>query len=131
MKSLRILVVEDDLHALRSIDIALKEAGYETRLAENGKVGLEFAAEFQPDIVITDVLMPEKDGYELIMGLRRMQSQAGIIAMSSGGKSGFMRSDIGQILRLFKVTTFLNKPVDPQQLLEAVHREAESLERIA
>ena len=123
MKPLRVLVVDDDRMVLQCVEVTLKPKGHDVQACENGKQAIQIATMFDPELILTDILMPEKDGYELITELRRLRFPARIIAMSSGGKSGFMTSQIADILRVFKVTTFLNKPFRPEQLLAAIDTE--------
>jgi DNA-binding response OmpR family regulator len=83
----RILVIDDN-PAVRSILLgALESAGHEVLLASNGAEGLELQRGHSSDIVITDIIMPEKEGLETIRDLRQLYPNLGIIAMSGGGKS--------------------------------------------
>src|SRR5262245_18257131 len=120
MKPLRILIADDDPNMVEAVARVLRAQGHELSVAENGKTAISRATEFQPDIVITDILMPDRDGYELIMDLRRQHPQVKIIAMSGGAYSGFGTSEIAQTLKVFKVDTFLSKPFTPEELLETI-----------
>ena len=85
----RILIIDDDDDQFRTmLQITLEEAGYEMRTAENGKKGLESLRERAPDLVVTDLVMPEKEGIETIGVLRRDFPDVKIIAVSGGGRVG-------------------------------------------
>ncbi len=66
----RILVVEDELSLSEVLENGLKDLGYEVMTAENGKVGLDIALKQHPDLIITDILMPEMDGMKMLTDLR-------------------------------------------------------------
>jgi two-component system, OmpR family, KDP operon response regulator KdpE len=66
----RILVVDDESQITRVLRTALTGSGYEIRTAEDGHAGLRLAREWQPDLVITDVSMPNMTGIELCGQLR-------------------------------------------------------------
>jgi serine/threonine-protein kinase PpkA len=65
-----ILIVEDDDAIRNNVIRLLKLEGYEIVSAENGRLGLERAREVKPDVVISDVSMPEMDGFELLEAIR-------------------------------------------------------------
>ncbi|MBW2107814.1 MAG: response regulator [Deltaproteobacteria bacterium] len=81
----RILVIDDDKQVLTSLRELFRYEGYEVLEAADGKEGLRLCAEQAVDVVITDILMPEKDGLETIAALRRNHPGVPIIAMSGGG----------------------------------------------
>ncbi len=68
----RILVIDDDVHIRSLIETHLQFDGYDVDTAENGKVGLKLVGLHQYDLVITDVVMPEQDGLEVVMGIKRL-----------------------------------------------------------
>jgi diguanylate cyclase (GGDEF)-like protein len=65
-----VLVVDDDPDKLSLLEVALTMAGYEVRTARDGEEGLASIASFQPDLVVSDVMMPRLDGYELARKIR-------------------------------------------------------------
>ena len=78
---LKILIVDDEPQITRVLRTALSTQGYTIRVAGNGVQGLETAHEWKPDLVITDLAMPEMDGVELCRELRAV-SQVPIIVLS-------------------------------------------------
>ncbi len=114
----RVLVIDDDDQILTSLREVLEREGYEVLDAPDGKVGLQLFREEGADLVITDIIMPEKQGLETIKGLREDNPDVKIVAISGGGaieprvylhyaeEAGAMRT--------------LPKPFEREELLEAV-----------
>ena len=67
MSAKRILIVDDHDQIRLSISEILELQGYEVQTAINGKDAMEKVTGFQPDLIVTDILMPDMDGYELMM----------------------------------------------------------------
>lgn len=85
---IKILVIEDD-NAFRQVLVTmLARAGYEVVQAENGNEALRQCQNLQPDLVLTDIIMPDKEGLETIQELLNLAPNMKIIAMSGGGKFG-------------------------------------------
>lgn len=84
----KILVIEDD-NSFRNVLVQmLARAGYEVRQAGDGNQAVEVCASFDPDLVLTDIIMPDKEGLETIQELLSSHPNLKIIAMSGGGKFG-------------------------------------------
>ena len=114
----RILVVEDDRPFREMLRKILERAGHEVEEADNGNVCIELYRKMASDVVIMDLVMPDKEGIETIMDLRRMNPEVKIIAISGGGR---MRPD-GPLAMAKKLGAgrSLAKPFTPQELLGAV-----------
>lgn len=84
----KILVIEDDDSFRNVLVQMLSKAGYDVRQAGEGNQALEVCAQFNPDLVITDIIMPDKEGLETIQELLELCPSIKIIAMSGGGKFG-------------------------------------------
>jgi len=82
---MRVLVVDDNEDAANSLAALLEVHGYETRVAYNGRDGLEAAREYAPNCVISDAAMPLMDGYALARAVRSDPALAGVkmVAMSA------------------------------------------------
>ena len=116
--SKKILIIDDDAVMRLTIQGTLKKHGYTTLIAENGDEGVKLYKTEQPDIVITDMLMPNKEGLETISEIRAINPQAKIIAMSGGGSTQNMT--FLQLAKKVGANHLLTKPVKPDQLLVAV-----------
>ncbi|MFO7598523.1 MAG: response regulator [Candidatus Desulfacyla sp.] len=81
----RILVIDDEPSVRELLYAMLIDEGYEVVEAADGKAGMRLFRESPVDLVITDLIMPEKEGIETIMDLRRNFPDVKIIAMSGGG----------------------------------------------
>lgn len=117
-----VLVVDDEDQIRQLIRETLEQAGYEVQEASDGKQGLEHYRAKPADLVIMDILMPDQDGLESIMTLRREFPAARVIAITGG-------SDMIGILNFLDVAKMLGarrtlqKPFDMQTLLDAAHSE--------
>src|ERR1044072_8376631 len=83
----RILVADDDDMVRKTIRRMLELAGHEVTEAQDGVQCERIAATAKPDIVITDIVMPEQEGIETIRRLRRAHPELNIMAISGGGLS--------------------------------------------
>ena len=83
--SRKVLIVEDEPELLTVMADCFRRADIEVYTARNGEVGLELFRAIQPDLVITDIVMPAKEGVSLIMDIRKTGSDAPVIAISGGG----------------------------------------------
>ena len=83
---MRILVVDDNDQMREMLRLILEAAGHEVLDAANGKIALHLQKTMPADLVITDIIMPEMEGLDLIMNIRRIPPCVKIIAISGGGK---------------------------------------------
>jgi len=113
-----ILLIDDDADIRSVLRRILQSAGHGTIEAENGKEGVQRMQDAHPDIVITDILMPEKDGIETIEDIRRIRPAPKIIAMSGGGRyQGF---EFLEIAKCLGADALLAKPFRRAALLETI-----------
>jgi CheY-like chemotaxis protein len=83
-----VLVVEDDPKLLELMTGAFQRAGFTTHGAENGRRAIRMLDEVRPDLLVTDIVMPEMEGIATMMGVRARRPGVGIIAISGGGAYG-------------------------------------------
>ena len=114
----RILIVDDEPHILLMLKKMLEPLGYEIDLAANGNEGVELFKKSHADLVITDIIMPEKEGLETIREMRRIKSDLKIIAMSGGGKVS--ADNYLEIARIFGASKIIAKPFTKQEMVTAV-----------
>jgi DNA-binding NtrC family response regulator len=86
MHMARIVVIDDEENIRFFVSEALTSSGYDVACASDGNKGLEIIDKFKPDIVITDILMPNKEGIETIPEIKQRHPEIKIIAMSGGGR---------------------------------------------
>jgi len=113
----RILVIDDDELLRRTIRVVLERAGHEVLEASEGSMGLRLYWEQAPDLVLTDLFMPERDGLEVIRALRNELPQPPIVAMSGGGLGGY---DVLEVAAGLGAVRTLRKPFALQDLLDIV-----------
>jgi DNA-binding response OmpR family regulator len=114
----KILVFDDEPSILLMIKKMLEKAGHEVDIALNGREGMELFEKNKPDLLITDILMPEKEGLETILELRRKYSDLKIIAISGGGRigpDGYLPS-----AKLFGADMVFQKPLIQKEFMQAV-----------
>jgi two-component system, chemotaxis family, chemotaxis protein CheY len=120
MPSSKILVIDDDLAVRSAMVQFLKDLGYDVVTAEDGHRGLRMFRSEKPDLVITDIIMPEKEGIQTITEIRRERPDAKIIAVSGGGRVG--NTDFLKIARSLGADDAVAKPVDPDDFTARVRR---------
>ena len=112
-----ILVVDDEAAVRRCLRAVLEEAGYLVAEAANGREAIEELQRAKPDLVITDLVMPEQEGIETIQALRQAHPSIGIIAISGAGEGRYL-----PMARLLGADATLPKPASPEQVLAEVER---------
>jgi CheY-like chemotaxis protein len=116
----RILVIDDD-HAVRlTIQVILERDGHEVICAADGERGLRAFQSAAPQLIITDIIMPNKEGLETIMEIRARDAAIPIIAMSGGGRVG--NADFLKMALRVGASAILPKPFERQDLSAAVSR---------
>jgi len=113
-----ILVIDDETLVRGTLRRILTKAGHAVVEADDGKRGLiEFAREC-PDLVICDILMPNKEGLETIRELRQTKSAVPILAISGGGRLG--TSDFLRFAKGLGANAALSKPFSADEIVETV-----------
>jgi DNA-binding response OmpR family regulator len=116
----KVLLIDDDAALLSLMAMAFTAAGYTTRTAENGLKGLRMLDAFAPDLVITDIVMPEMEGIGAILQIRRRPCPPKIIAISGAGPGG--RRDYLSWARHLGADEVLAKPFRTSQLVSLANR---------
>jgi CheY-like chemotaxis protein len=112
----KILVVDDNAMMRKMIISLLSENDIQIEEAIDGRDALDLIEKFSYDLVITDILMPRIEGTELIMEIRRMRPDAGIIAIS-GAKPYYL-----YVAKKLGVNAVFTKPLNPAKFHEAVNQ---------
>ncbi|MDH5527211.1 MAG: response regulator [Nitrospirota bacterium] len=114
----RILIIDDEELARYAVRKILTGAGHDVTEAENGSNGLELQRKTPFDLVITDIVMPEKEGIETIMDLKKEFPDTPIVAISGGGRLG--PTDYLNMSSQLGARQTLAKPFSRDDLLSAV-----------
>lgn len=121
----RILAVDDEPNIVRLIQVNLERHGYQVETANNGAQALAKIRENRPDLLVSDVMMPEMDGFELLSSIRRDPSLSDLPVIMLTAKAqdanvmeGYSRG----------ADMYLTKPFNPAELLQFVKRILTSLD---
>jgi DNA-binding response OmpR family regulator len=114
----KILVIDDDALVRNTILRILKASGFEVILAEDGVKGMAAFRKEMPDLIITDIIMPEQEGIQTIVQMRRERPDTKIIAISGGGRIG--NADFLSMARSLGANDIVSKPFTPQKLVSSV-----------
>jgi CheY-like chemotaxis protein len=119
-----ILIIDDELFMLDFVRKILELAQHTVLAATSADAGIEAYRTHRPDLVITDLIMPDKDGLEAIQELRKINPAVRIVAISGGGRSGY--TNALEAAKAFGARATVRKPFTPKALLAAVARVLES-----
>ncbi|KJS28746.1 MAG: hypothetical protein VR64_23205 [Desulfatitalea sp. BRH_c12] len=117
-----VLVIDDESATLTMFRLFLTAYGYNVLLAEDGKSGLALMCEHRPDIVFTDLKMPEMDGFEVLKEIKRIAPSTEVIVITGHGDMDL----VVQALNL-DATDFIDKPIQRSALNAALQRATERL----
>jgi len=110
-----VLLVEDDPALRRYLEVVLQRAGYKVLSADDGLEGMKFLLKAPVDVVVTDALMPNLDGYELCRFVRSSQSLSHLPIILLSALDPRNSTDESE-----QVDVFLSKPVSPEDLLASI-----------
>jgi len=114
----RILIIDDDVTMLEMMSDLLDSNGYSVSAATNGQDALKLVSNTSFDLIVTDILMDETDGLEIILKLKKNNHTIPVIAISGGGKldSAYYL----QLAQLFGAVVIFEKPFENDDFLAAV-----------
>ena len=115
-----VLVIDDETSICKLIRRILEKKGYRVLEAFNGDQGMKLFNEHHPDLIITDLIMPEKEGLETIREIRKIDADVNFIAISGGGISN--PSLYLDFAKKFGAQEIFSKPIDNKDLISAVDR---------
>lgn len=117
----RILVIDDDPAIREMLCQMLNIEGYKTGSAKNGNDAITKFNEFKPHLVVTDIIMPEKEGLELIQIFQKKDPFIKIIAISGGA----YYNDVREVLKMAKILgahATLSKPLTKSEFISEVKK---------
>ena len=116
-----ILIIDDDAEVRDVLSAVIEQAGHAVIAAENGPAGLQKFADERPDRVVTDIIMPEMDGLEIIASIRLIDPHARVAAISGGG----LMVDASYCMKTassFGAFAVMQKPFKIDEVVETVRR---------
>jgi DNA-binding response OmpR family regulator len=84
----RVLIAEDEESIVASLEFLMRQCGFETRVARDGELALGCLAEFRPDLVLLDIMLPGRSGFEICRFIRAEQALAGTRVLMLTAKGG-------------------------------------------
>jgi two-component system, OmpR family, alkaline phosphatase synthesis response regulator PhoP len=116
--SKRILIADDEPNIIAAVEFLLQRAGYEVHIARNGAEALERVESCNPDLVLLDVMMPVKSGYEVCMRMRERADlqHIKIIMLSAKGRD----AEVAKGLSL-GVDLYVTKPFSTRELMSKIN----------
>jgi len=114
----KVLIIEDDIVIRNMIRELLTKSGYEVAEAQNGVEGIKLFKKEKYDLVITDIIMPEKEGIETIMEIKRHTPNVKIIAVSGGGR--IHADDYLNLAEKLGASRIFSKPFQIKEFTQAV-----------
>jgi DNA-binding response OmpR family regulator len=116
----KILVIDDDVVSLRFVSSLLREKGYDVLVAEDGQHGWHLAVTQKPDLIVTDLVMPYRDGFQLLQAIRddRELSKVPVIVLS-------MRDHEEDVVRGLDdgADDYIVKPFNARELLSRIRKQ--------
>lgn len=118
-----ILVVDDEPLIREGLKVALEMEGYHAQIAADGKEAVKMVKMSNPNILITDIIMPEKDGIEVICDVKRFNPNIKILAISGGGR--ISAQEHLKIAKQLGANSVLAKPFSTEELMFEIKQMAE------
>ena len=115
-----ILVIDDEAAIRKMLRKLFEREGFRVVDAPDGDVGLKYAKAYRPDLVIIDLVMPEKEGIETIREMTKALPDINIIAMSGGGRS--TPEEYLSMAKMLGAAYTFAKPIETDQLLDVVRK---------
>ena len=124
LKTLKILIVEDEKRLAQLLKEAIADSFFRVVIAKDGNEGLKKFKTFKPDIVITDIMMPQLDGLEMTLKIKEIDSNTPIIVLSA-------HSDKEKLLKAIDlgINKYFIKPFDPDEVIEHIKKLAPKIEK--
>lgn len=124
MKSLKVLIVEDEIKLANLIKVSIKELFFKVNIAKDGIEGLKKFQSFKPDIIISDITMPNLDGLEMCQKIREESNIPIIILSAYSQKEKLLKAiDLG-------INKYFIKPFDIEEFLEYLKNLSKNIKKI-
>jgi len=115
----RVLIADDEPNIVVSLEFLMQQCGYETCTAANGEAAIAAVAAFKPDLMLLDVMLPLRNGFEVCQTIREDASLAGmrIVMLTAKGRD----TEVAKGLAI-GADAYITKPFATRELLETVKR---------
>ncbi len=113
----KVLVAEDDPQSRKLMELILEESGYDFLLTRDGKEAVEKFSDYKPDIVLTDLFMPNMNGIQAFLSIRQIDANVPVLAFTGACSD----EDIEEAEQL-GFDEFIAKPIDQEKLLEILKK---------
>lgn len=119
MANKKVMIIDDDKEFLEELEETLALSGYDMVAVNDAALAVEVAAKAKPDVVVLDLKMPKKSGFQVADELRHLSEAAHIpvIAMSA-----FFKDDYGPLLNICGIKKCLKKPFNPLDIITAIEK---------
>jgi CheY-like chemotaxis protein len=115
---MRILVADDEEAIRSTLEMILKSSGFEVDFAANGEETLKKITSELYDLLLLDIVMPKIDGYVVLQQVRKIYPGLPVVFITAYGEAEKIEESIGQ----YKLTSVIEKPFTPREVLEVVDR---------
>jgi DNA-binding response OmpR family regulator len=113
----KVLIADDEANIVMSLQFLMEFEGYEVRTVADGQAALRVLRDFQPDLVLLDVMMPKKNGYEICQAMRETPALAGIKVVMLTAKGRDIDAEKGLALG---ADSYVTKPFATKELVATV-----------
>jgi DNA-binding response OmpR family regulator len=113
----RVLIADDEPNIVMSLEFLMQRSGYEVRTVSDGEQALAVLAEFLPDLVLLDVMMPKRNGYEICEWIRGSPALAGmkVVMLTAKGRDADLEKGLG-----LGADAYVRKPFATRDLVAQV-----------
>jgi len=124
----KVLVVDDEDSIREMIKVTLTVEGFQVKATRDGNSGIKAAQDYKPNLIVSDVMMPNGGGYELLRMLQAEETTRSIPVIMISGKN-FDASTKDMMLQESNVSAFMEKPLRPQNFLKKIHEILNTISR--
>jgi len=116
----KLLIVDDDTDILDYLHTILTPLNHEIRVEKDAKNAIRILDKYHPDLIITDIFMPDMDGFELIKTIRKSHQDVKILGLSAVG-SGFSQDLTLATAKDFGANTVMKKPIEQNKIINMIN----------
>ncbi|MBI3876092.1 MAG: response regulator [Verrucomicrobia bacterium] len=120
MDHAKVLIVEDDFVLMQALDNVLRTHGFDVQFCVNAETGLSLARSWQPDIILLDVRLPERNGLAMLADLKKTPDTVAIPVLIM---TGYPNEEDRRIATFLGAKAYLAKPLSPEALLGIVEKQ--------